>query len=85
MELEQKEKDSAEFQQFTKQVEDVPDTNDYICPECGGKLNVMRIDEWPGLLEGSDIIAACSQCELDWIWHLAHDGTAGKKRRFFHG
>lgn len=78
MDLEQKEK----VRRFTKQVEATPDNNDYICPECGGKLNVMRIDEWSGLPE---IIAACSRCELDWIWHLNHDGTAGKKRRFFHG
>ena len=63
----------------------VPDTDEYICPECGGKLDVMWVEKMPGLLAGSDVVAACSQCELDWKWHRQHDGTPEKKQRFFHG
>lgn len=63
----------------------VPDKYDYLCPECGGKLDVMRIDKRPGIINGSDIIANCPQCHRDWTWHRAHDGTAGEKQRFFHG
>ena len=63
----------------------VPDTDEYVCPECGGKLDVMRVEELPGILSGCNIVASCTRCDLDWKWHRCHDGTAEKKQRFFHG
>jgi len=63
----------------------VPDTDDFICPACGGKLDLMRIEQRPGIIAGRDILASCRLCDLDWMWHQDHDGTAHEKKRFFHG
>ena len=57
----------------------------FACPGCGADLEIMSVTERSGGDSGSDVLAHCHSCHLDWTWLRQPDGSAQKMRRYFFG